>query len=199
MTSLTPLYLAAAQLPGQDDIVNYLLDNGASINLEVRVDMLGSESDPQTALSAAMYSAIWTSQSSTAILLISRGASLEYVLPYVFQSNKKPKQHALVKVIQLELVDLGVYLVTAHNIDLKKPDIGEYTDGFEHSVAQCTPEFLQILLGHGLDPNGPGSTWEESFLHGVLHHRIWNFWANTKSSLVYRTHDLVKVLLKAGC
>lgn len=58
------------------------------------------------------------------------------------------------------------------------------------------PEFLQILLDHGLDPNGLGSTWEESYLHGVLHDR--RIWAGTKSSLVYRTNDLVKALLKAG-
>lgn len=143
--SLTPLYLAAAQLPGQDDIVNYLLDNGASINFEVGRDMLGFASEPQTALSVAMYSTMWTSQSFTAILLISHGASLEYVNYYVLQSmgNKNPKQHALVKAIQLELVDLFVYLVTAHNIDLKKPNIGEYTDDFERSVAQCTQSFCK--------------------------------------------------------
>ncbi|CAN8096387.1 unnamed protein product [Discula destructiva] len=169
---LAPLHLAA-QL-GQDAILTYLLDHDASIDLESSVH--NRSWVKSTALDAAMC-VYRDPRESTAMILISRGASLEYQdsfhNPYHeyrnwFRDCDDRKTHALVQAVKYNTLGVIDHLVTTLYMDLNNPEIGVHTAAFNEAVVHCWGNCLEKLLDLGLNPNGPGTTWKESHLHREL-------------------------------
>lgn len=175
--TMYPTPLCEAAKTGHIAIISWLLDNGAEIERSV-----------------PLFCALSAGQEAAAIVLLSRGASLNYsgregqdIYPpdswYQALVNG-----ALTHAIIFNCKHVLAYMVSQLGVDLNT----ERNSGHGQLVAKvvkCSTDkrtrckMFQTLLSLGANPNGPGPTWQQSHL---------------RAALTGRHFDLARLLLKAG-
>ncbi|PSR81590.1 ankyrin repeat-containing domain protein [Coniella lustricola] len=147
---------------GRDNIITWLVDRGADVDCT----SLCSHHKYRRKTSA-LHVAFHEAHASTALRLLSHGASLRYPDP----DRRTRDRHAVMDALQAGLFELLLLIVERTGSDLYEAGMGE-NDAVVKALAGLSPaltaETLRLLVQRGIDINGPGPGWRESYLSRAL-------------------------------
>lgn len=159
---LSPLQTAVVH--GQDEAVAWFLDHGADLTHDVR-----TRCECQNRMTCVLHTAFCLGHTSTAHLLISRGAPLEYPSPdpvctRIGTTNAllEASLYGFDTVVDVLVKDYGMDLQTQH---------GDY----HYDALACAAmnssnvSMIRALVGLGADVDGSRKEWHSSPLHVAIH------------------------------